>query len=327
MCHRTVSTMAFTLLAFVFLISTLFVHYFFSPFLLFFVILLLAGATLYQTIDYLKKDLITACIPIDPDAVQTVMVVMLSALITFALCDLTGMSNVLASSLIGIIAGVFFKKYDLAAFTGSFVGMSSLALFDYPHLLMASVIAGVLFVSGKSAFPGIGGKLGSTAFVGTLLTSTVIHKTAFSFLEYGIDLWHIDFTMAFVIGLILFCAFASYLTHWLSNRFFKGSVVIGSGAVGLLGALLMPLFFKESAFLLATAIYCASFAGMSKTNALQSGRYFWLAGALSGLIFFTTTPIFIGLGGKLGTSAFLATLGTKTLQEASLLLKRRLQNG
>lgn len=326
MCHRLISTIAFNILAFIFLGSMLIVHYYFSPSLLFILILLLSAATIYQSVGYLKENFKLNRIPIEAEALKTLLTVIVSAFLTFALSDFWGISNVLASSLVGLLAGVFLKKYDLAAFTGSFVGMSSIHLFDYSHLLMASFIGGIVFIFGKSVFPGVGGKLGSTAFLGTLLTSAFIHKNAFSFLEYGIDLWHVDFSFTFVIVLIIISSAASYMTFFITQKFCKGSAVIASSIVGIAGSLLTPLFFKESAFLMSTAIFCASFAGMSKTNVLKSSAYYWVSGALTGFIFFTTTPIFIGLGGKLGTSAFLATLGSKSIQDLSQNIKRRLQN-
>lgn len=326
MCHKTYSAIAYTLLALVFLYAMLFVHFYFSSILFFISIALFSLATIQQTFYFLKENFKAQCLLIEKKQLFEFTAVILGSLITFIGVDLIGFSNILSSCIVGVIAALWFKPLALPAFTGSFVGMSSVVLFDYKALLIASVISGFVFVIGRNAFQGIGGKLGSTAFIGTLLVGIFGKPNTLSFFEYGIDLWHTDFTFYYVLILILSSAFASFLTHYLSKRYLN-DVVLSSSLVGILGLIIVPFFFSDQSLLLETAIYCASFAGMSSEKAFKNSLLFIASGAITGYIFFASSPIFIGLGGKLGTCAFIATLGTKTIVDYSIKYKRRLQNG
>ncbi len=66
----------------------------------------------------------------------------------------------------------YLKQLPPAIYCGAFIGMSSLKVANgFLFVFAASFFAGVLLVSSKSLFHGMGGKLGLIAFTGVVLTS------------------------------------------------------------------------------------------------------------------------------------------------------------
>jgi hypothetical protein len=62
--------------------------------------------------------------------------------------------------------------YAVPAYCGSFVGMTSIQLlFSHGELALAVVIAAVIYVLTACTFAGIGGKLGTIAFAGSMITA------------------------------------------------------------------------------------------------------------------------------------------------------------
>jgi len=107
------------------------------------------------------------------------LAVVSGALLTFAGVAELGMSPVVAASLVGIIAAVVVRSVAVPGYCGAFVGMTSPALFGtYWYATLAAVVAGLLFIVAHPVFHGLGGKLGTTAFVGV---SLVVLPTGGSF--------------------------------------------------------------------------------------------------------------------------------------------------
>lgn len=112
--------------------------------------------------------------------VLTVAFVFFGAIITYIFREQLNINSILASSLVGMMASYvpsFFKKTPLvmsipaSVYCGTFVGMTSSDIAtDYIFITVASAITGFLLVSTKEMFQGVGGKLGSLAFVGVMLT-------------------------------------------------------------------------------------------------------------------------------------------------------------
>jgi hypothetical protein len=153
----------------------------------------------------------------------SVLMIVIGALITFNLVKFQ-MSAVLASSIVGIFGSLILKRYEIEIFTGSFVGMSSVVLFSDIGILVASIIAAVIYLSGKNVFVGIGGKLGSSAFIGTSLVALAVGKNVWnldiSVINTSLPLWF------YVVSAVL-SALASIMTHQIAQRYLKGSVVLG----------------------------------------------------------------------------------------------------
>jgi hypothetical protein len=64
---------------------------------------------------------------------------------------------------------------------------------------------------------------------------------------------------------------------------------------------------------MAPAVYCGAFVGMSFIPVFTEIWTVALAGFAAGLIYFISDCVFDGVGGKLGTIAFIGSLGVKIL--------------
>lgn len=238
-----------------------------------------------------------------------ILAIIIGALSTFYFAKFGSISAVLASSLVGILGSLLFRRYEIEIFTGSFVGMSSIIIFSDSGIIFASLIASITYLMGKNVFVGIGGKLGSSAFIGTLSVA----------LFFGVNVWNLDIVainttlpLWFVTVCCLVSALASVATSQLAQRHFKGSVVLGSSVVGILGYVL-SLTFGIYSGLFAGTIFAASFAGMSQIKILKNPLYFAIAGLITATIFLGSSTFLLGLGGKMGTSAFIGVLATCVL--------------
>ena len=232
------------------------------------------------------------------DAADAVAVVAGAAL-TYWLSVGAGLGPVVASAVVGIVAGVVVPRVDSAAYCGSFVGMISPAVFpDITLVVAAGAVSAALFVAARGAFDGFGGKLGTTALFGCLVVAL---GSGAEFAAGSPPAW----TQASVV--VPTAAVAAALTVALGVRYGLGAVV-ASAAVGLVAGLGLPTLFPEFGGTLAAAAFCASFVGMVAPGRIDGELRVGAAGALSGAIFVALSPALAGAGGKLGTTAFLACL-------------------
>ena len=88
------------------------------------------------------------------------------------------------------------------------------------------------------------------------------------------------------------------ITYILAHDLGLGAVVAAS-VVGLIAGLILP---DDGA-----AIYCGAFVGMTSNNLLFDHGELALAGVFSGVLFFITRPVFVGVGGRLGTIALVGS--------------------
>lgn len=231
-------------------------------------------------------------------------------LVTYVVsCDL-GLGAVAASGLIGLIGALILPEQAVAIYCGSFVGMVSPALLNNHHeVLVAGLVGGVVYILAEGTLQGFGGKLGTIAFTGTVLTGVGL----------GRDFVSAELPPLPVAWQILVCATgAAVVTYWLSVDLDHGPVV-GSSVVGLVGGLVLPALAPEVGPLLAVVVICASFTGMSSPSRIPGHLWMTLAGVVTGIIFIYSLPVLGGAGGKLGTKAFGASMGIWALRT---LLKR-----
>jgi hypothetical protein len=227
--------------------------------------------------------------------------VFLGGMITFYLSTNLGLGAVIASSLIGILAAMIVPKYGAAAYCGSFVGMSSFTLFSsYSGVALASAIAGVVYVLSRDVFSGFGGKLGTISFIGATIAAFI---TGREFLITNIPDWNTN------LWVLLFAFIAAPLTFYLNCDLGNGPV-LASGAVGLVGGLILPALFPQMGNQLAIVVICASFTGMSNKRRCPKFWHMLVAGLFTGILFVFSTPLLGGAGGKLGTIAFASIIAT-----------------
>lgn len=250
------------------------------------------------------------------DAVDA-LAVLAGAVLTYALAVSAGLGPVLASALVGLVAGVAAPRVAVPAYCGSFVGMASPALFpSLAHVAVAGTVAAAAFVVTTETFGGFGGKLGTIALFGcatALLLLPGVEYATGSALPWTSVLVVVPVA---VVGAVVTVVFAV--------RVDLGPVV-GSALVGAVAGVAFPPFLPELGATLAAVTFCASFVGMSTTDRLASEWHVAGAGALCGLVFVAVSPAFAGAGGKLGTVAFLACtalFGASELVDAVTLRAR-----
>lgn len=83
------------------------------------------------------------------------------------------------------------------------------------------------------------------------------------------------------------------------------SPVLASCTVGLMGTFL-PTKSEEQRKIIRGGIYCGSFAGMCSANILTNQVEILVLSFFGGLLFLISRKMFEGLGGKLGTIAFVS---------------------
>ena len=82
--------------------------------------------------------------------------------------------------------------------------------------------------------------------------------------------------------------------------------VLSSAGLGLGASFLLPFFSQEE--ILLPAFYCGTFIGMSSLQIFSSHIILLTATCFGAIIFFFSKKYFNGLGGKLGTIAFISVL-------------------
>lgn len=79
--------------------------------------------------------------------------------------------TLLSSFLINTGNHEMLKNYDFAFYAGIFVGLTSNFSHALTPILMAALLSGILFILSKNLLVGVGGRLGSFAFVAIWITS------------------------------------------------------------------------------------------------------------------------------------------------------------
>ena len=241
--------------------------------------------------------------------------VFLGAVVTFLVSVEFALGAVVGSALVGLVGALLVPKYAVALFCGSFVGMSSPAVFAYlGWVALAGLFAALLFVAAQGVFDGFGGKLGTIAFAGALSASVVVgcRLSGAPVPTGGAAIW-----------ILFYSAIAALVTFLLNVRWGHGPV-IASALVGLLGGLLLPAAHgPELGQTLAVMVFCSSFAGMSAARRFESVWSMVLIGILCAAAFMLTSPYLGGAGGKLGTIAFGSTIAVHTIDRVARATRQR----
>lgn len=261
----------------------------------FFVTLLLTGLT-FQYIHEIKLSLNTRFIELNSENIFILLSVFVASSMTFFLSNNAGLGPVIASGLVGMLFALALSKYSVPAFCGSFVGMLAVELTSgYLNLLLATTIAGIVFILNKNSFNGLGGKLGTIAFCGSI---SMIYFTGQSPTSSEI------YTGTTILIVILWATLGTILTYMFSVRLKLGPV-IASSLFGLIGGILLP-FLHPSLPGISAVFYAATFTGMSSQERFKNYFSIIFVGVITGIIFILSMPNLGGAGGKLGTIAFLS---------------------
>ena len=111
----------------------------------------------------------------------TVLFTLIGTLATFYLRQVFGFSIVISAALVGFIASylpslfrktLIIQSIPVSMYCGAFAGMSSaLISSSWVFMIMAGTLTGLILISTKHIMNGYGGKLGTVAFGGVILTT------------------------------------------------------------------------------------------------------------------------------------------------------------
>lgn len=250
----------------------------------------------------------------------------LAALGVLALSRGASASVVMATALVGAIGGAVeaagrsrqrWQGVAAPVYCGAFAGMTSQLVLGHPAwVLLAGGLAGLLLSVLSESWSGIGGKLGTTAFLGVLGAMGLAMVAGA--MGSGASLHAFS---AAERGLVLILSLLSPLvTHALSYSWGLG-VVLGSALPSLLVALLLgalPAALPLAPVPLSAAWLGASFVGMTAPQRIASRPLPLLLamGLLFALLDTTFEPRLAGIGGDLGATAAVsvfAVLGARAL--------------
>jgi len=248
--------------------------------------------------------------------------VVAGAVLTYAGSVELGLGPVVASGVAGIAAALLAPAVAVPFFCGSFVGMASPLLLGYGGIVLAGIIAGVLYVLSIGVFAGIGGKLGTIALIGCLGAAVVLQEPFLPGVVPTPDL--LPGLLVVLVPWSVAGGWGTFMVHMRVLPRFTGGPVLASGAVGVLAGVLLPLLHgEEMGTLTALGVFSASFAGMSNRRRCPRAWEMVPAGVLCALVLMYAAPWFGGTGGKLGAAAFGAVMGTRGLAELADLVRMR----
>lgn len=316
---RTVTITGFLLLALTaLLVSTLGAFHSLSDLSLIAILKLILLAALVYELVYEFRILLGAhleYVPDFPDCCFDLLAILCGALFAFFVNVTVGHGAVLASAVTGLLAVSLTPGYAAAVYCGSFVGMASSAVFgSFEQVSVAAVCSAGIFIVSKQALTGYGGKLGTIAFLGSLIAAALL----------GTQLLSLEVIVGYQrLYVLLFSLIGALSTYALQAGAGKDPVA-SSSVVGLAAVLILPqLFGPEVGNTLAVMTFCASFIGMNSKRRTGSYSLIAISAVLSGLLFIFSSAYLHGAGGKLGTIAFASLIGTTGLKR----LVERLQRG
>lgn len=230
-----------------------------------------------------------------------------------------------ATALVGSLGALLERQRGRGAiaaplYGGAFAGMTSELVLHHPGwVVLAGGLAGAVLTLLSNSWSGIGGKLGTTAFLSVFGICGL--AGAFGALGAGAPLH--AFSAAERVGVVIAAVASPLLTHWLSERCALGPIQ-GSALPSLLVGLLLPLLATPLGIApkpLAVVWLGSSFVGMTAPARLgQHPQGMLMAmGLLFALFSLGFEPRLAGIGGDLGATAAVSVF---TVLGARQLLKR-----
>lgn len=221
----------------------------------------------------------------------------LSCLLCYTLQTKFGFSPVLSSALIGFVGSFYWFSSEIeksgihaVIYAGSFAGMAQVEYLSGPgHILLISLIGTSLYLWSRPHLSGFGGKLGTIAFITTIIM-IILNK---------------ELLMTLIITLIV-SQVAAQLTHALALTKRFGSVRASSFLTLLFIA--MTSAFSHPLIPVMQAVFLgSSFVGMTDPKRL-SRLQIALSSVIFSFIFHFLILYMKGPGGVLGLSAFASCL-------------------
>lgn len=229
----------------------------------------------------------------------------IGVILTYVLAHELNFGPVLASSFVGLLGYLILKKYSVAMYCGSFAGMVSAYIFGYFEVLVIIILCGTFFTFLKHVFTGMGGKLGTIAFIATAITAIIFKKDTLIIVN--------DLN---IIRLILISLSGVLISFYIQTKL-KQSPVISSALPSFIFALVM-IYIVKTHITCTIVFFSASFIGMSTKDRLPNIIYVIIAGLIHAVLFHIYFEFYHGLGGKLGLMALTTmtmTLGIRSIYQ------------
>lgn len=221
----------------------------------------------------------------------------------------------LAAAATTTVASVLIPDMVIFASIGAYGGMTNLPrAVDVISVAILTAVSAVCFEYFK-LFAGKGGRLGSSAFVGSALALLFLYAVSAIKITHFYDsatasyddidvLMALNILVCNVLGAIL-----TYYCRW--SRPFLSPVVAGNAVALLLIIVLESSLFsaltEEIRVEAAGSLLQGAFVGMTSLTFLPRPAAFVLTGLMSGCVTMLCYPLFPhGVGGKRGTMAFIA---------------------
>lgn len=223
--------------------------------------------------------------------------VIIGVFITYSLNHFLGISVVIASAIVGLLGSILIKQYQIPLYCGSFAGMVSVSLFSFFEVSILAIICAFIFILTKPLFKGYGGKLGTIAFMSSLIVHSIFND---NFITLNLDL---------NIYLIILTTISGVLITYYFKYYKNVSSVMASSLPSLIfGIILIYIFPNHSDYVV--VFFSASFIGMSSSKRLPNLGYVIISGFVLGVIYDIFLEFFNGLGGKLGLMAMISVIIT-----------------
>lgn len=242
---------------------------------------------------------------------KDILFVFIGGILAYILNIYMNQGAIIASSLVGILGFGFIPKYSIQLYTGAFVGMISPEVYhDFIHVLIVSIIAGILFALSKDTFNGFGGKLGAIAFSSWIIAYYIFDIKFLS----NISETKIDFNL-------LIISFLGFFMTYFSSQIMKNNIVFSSAFVSLVGALILPKFLNYNSGDYSLLLMASTFAGMSSKEKVKGIYEVVLISIFLPILFIYGYSHFGGSGGKLGTIAFGSVLASYGIKRITVKIK------
>jgi len=262
----------------------------------------------------------------DKEDMMSILTVLVGTIPTWYLNNefLDTKSNaVIASAIVGLVAGFLVKKYAGQIYCGSFVGMSSsLVIENIYYTVLFGVVAGLIYVTWKGYLNGHGGKFGTTAFMSVMACLIILSLGGKDYSAVNASastVVTVEWFVLVMLTAIVATALTFYARRDLFMRIFEdkcSDAVLGSALVGLIAGVLLPVITPTYGTTLSLVAFSASFAGMTAFPVIfDKASHFASAGVFVGILFTVTVDMVPGGGGKLGTIGFTSVLLTKYILE------------
>ncbi|MFU8792400.1 MAG: hypothetical protein ACNA7K_00085 [Acholeplasmataceae bacterium] len=228
--------------------------------------------------------------------------VLVGFVLSFGLYFYASMPQIAASALTGVIGYVFLREYEKEVYCGSFAGMISLVVVSPIFIILMVVILPVAFLMSRSIFNGLGGKLGTTAFVASIISVSLLPSYQVISTEV-LEPMSIFIVMGTALGTVL-------LGHYVKVKFQLSRVIV-SALLSLFGFLIFSLL--PSLMIYLPVVFIASFIIMTDISRIKGLSFLVISPLVMSLLYMLTRPIYTCIGGKAGLTALLSVLITLAL--------------